>query len=487
MLSNHPNVLGGNGPSASSDLIGDVDGPASATDNAVARFDGTTGKLIQNSVVTISDTTGDIAGAQSLTSPASNNLTLAGGSSGASLVLEQGANANINLTPSGTGSIISSISGTAFYPSFAVGANTGLFFASASSLGFSTAGTERARFVGSTGDFLLSSTTAASSNAGALVVAGGGSFGGATYIGGTLATNTINGISGALTITSGSGSNFNLNAGTSGGAGFNFNSIGGSSYYTSNPGEALYFRSNTDASSGATTKNSPYFAFQSKYWDGAASQNTTALIELVASTTDASNYLSIGQWNFGGNAALQLYKTSLAATFAGAVTVSGNTIIGTTSTINNARITAQFQSSSGNTGISLVDAQANNTAGFVNFYSNVTAIGSISNNGNTATSYNTSSDYRLKNSIAPMTGALAKVALLKPVTYKWISNGSDGQGFIAHELAEVAPYAVTGEKDGERMQGVDYGKITPLLAAALQEAATKIKSLEARLVALEAK
>ena len=56
MLSNHPNCLGGNGPSASSDLIGDVDGPASATDNAVARFDGTTGKLIQNSAVTIDDT-----------------------------------------------------------------------------------------------------------------------------------------------------------------------------------------------------------------------------------------------------------------------------------------------------------------------------------------------------------------------------------------------------------------------------------------------
>ena len=55
MLSNHPNVLGGNGPSASSDLIGDVDGPASATDNAVARFNGTTGKLIQNSAVTIDD------------------------------------------------------------------------------------------------------------------------------------------------------------------------------------------------------------------------------------------------------------------------------------------------------------------------------------------------------------------------------------------------------------------------------------------------
>ena len=79
-----------------------------------------------------------------------------------------------------------------------------------------------------------------------------------------------------------------------------------------------------------------------------------------------------------------------------------------------------------------------------------------------------------------MTGALAKVALLKPVTYKWNIDDSNGEGFVAHELAEVAPYAVSGEKDGEQMQGVDYSKITPLLAAAIQE-------LTARLAALESK
>ena len=106
---------------------------------------------------------------------------------------------------------------------------------------------------------------------------------------------------------------------------------------------------------------------------------------------------------------------------------------------------------------------------------------------NTATTYNTSSDYRLKENVAPMTGALATIAALKPCTYTWKADGSVGQGFIAHELQEVAPYAVTGEKDGEEMQGVDYGKITPLLTAALQEAIAKIKTLEARIAVLEAK
>jgi hypothetical protein len=80
-----------------------------------------------------------------------------------------------------------------------------------------------------------------------------------------------------------------------------------------------------------------------------------------------------------------------------------------------------------------------------------TTVGSIDVT-TTATSYVTSSDYRLKNTIAPMTGALAKVALLKPCTYKWNADGSDGQGFIAHELAEVVPGCVTGQKDATSIE-----------------------------------
>jgi hypothetical protein len=81
---------------------GDVNGPASATDNAIVRFDGTGGKTVQNSAVTIADTTGDIAGASSVTAPASTALTLAGGSTGASLVLGSGSGAS-SLT--GTGNV----------------------------------------------------------------------------------------------------------------------------------------------------------------------------------------------------------------------------------------------------------------------------------------------------------------------------------------------------------------------------------------------
>jgi hypothetical protein len=107
--------------------------------------------------------------------------------------------------------------------------------------------------------------------------------------------------------------------------------------------------------------------------------------------------------------------------------------------------------------------------------------------GATTTTYNTSSDYRLKNTIAPMTGALAKVALLKPCTYKWNADGSDGEGFIAHELAEVVPQCVTGEKDAvdedgnPKYQGIDTSFLVATLTAALQEAVAEINSLKARL------
>jgi hypothetical protein len=117
---------------------------------------------------------------------------------------------------------------------------------------------------------------------------------------------------------------------------------------------------------------------------------------------------------------------------------------------------------------------------------------------NTATAYNTSSDYRLKNTVAPMTGALAKVALLKPCTYKWNADGSDGEGFIAHELAEVCPHAVTGEKDAvetytdaegneqtrPKYQGIDTSFLVATLTAALQEQQAIIESQSVAIQAL---
>jgi hypothetical protein len=127
------------------------------------------------------------------------------------------------------------------------------------------------------------------------------------------------------------------------------------------------------------------------------------------------------------------------------------------------------------------------------FNYNGTGIGTITQNGTTAVAYNTFSDYRLKENITPMTGALATVAQLNPVTYKWKSDGSDGQGFIAHELSAVIPDCVTGEKDAvdadgnPKYQGMDTSFLVATLVSAIQEQQALIESLTERLTALESK
>jgi trimeric autotransporter adhesin len=136
----------------------------------------------------------------------------------------------------------------------------------------------------------------------------------------------------------------------------------------------------------------------------------------------------------------------------------------------------------------IASANTTGTATAMRMYSITAAavVGSITFTGS-ATAYNTSSDYRLKNSVAPMTGALAKVAQLKPVIYKWNFDGSNGEGFIAHELAEVCPDAVTGEKDAvdeegkPQYQGIDTSFLVATLTAAIQEQQAIIESLKARL------
>ena len=119
-----------------------------------------------------------------------------------------------------------------------------------------------------------------------------------------------------------------------------------------------------------------------------------------------------------------------------------------------------------------------------------TQVGGITSTAS-ATSYVTSSDYRLKDNVTPMTGALATVALLKPCNYKWIADGSDGQGFIAHEIQAVVPDCVVGEKDAvddegkPKYQGIDTSFLVATLTAAIQEAHALIIQLHADVAALK--
>lgn len=181
------------------------------------------------------------------------------------------------------------------------------------------------------------------------------------------------------------------------------------------------------------------------------------------------------------------------------IDTSGNVLVGTTSSGSGVGNT--------NSGVGVEGAgtvtvsRGDNIAMYVNTNADRTLI-SCRRSGNevgrisvtsTATAYNTSSDYRLKENIAPMTGALETVAQLKPVTYTWKVNGYDGQGFIAHELQEVVPDCVTGEKDAADengnpfYQGIDTSFLVATLTAAIQEQQALITSLTERIAVLENK
>ena len=104
------------------------------------------------------------------------------------------------------------------------------------------------------------------------------------------------------------------------------------------------------------------------------------------------------------------------------------------------------------------------------------SVGSITTTSS-ATAFNTSSDYRLKEDLQDFAG-LDMVSKIPVYDFKWKTDRSRGYGVMAHELEQVLPQAVTGEKDAEEMQSVDYSKIVPLLVKSIQELKERIKQLE---------
>jgi hypothetical protein len=192
----------------------------------------------------------------------------------------------------------------------------------------------------------------------------------------------------------------------------------------------------------------------------------------------------------------------------------GSLLVGTTSNSRGARLrvegleTAHFTGYGNGYGIGLWmtpnPSATGGTATPVSFQNVSDAtVGSITTTAS-ATAYNTSSDYRLKEDWVAVADASTRVNALKPINFAWKVDGSRVDGFLAHELAEVVPEAVTGEKDAVELvdikdeggnvtgqeerpiyQGIDQSKLVPLLTAALQEALAKIESLTARVSALE--
>jgi len=204
---------------------------------------------------------------------------------------------------------------------------------------------------------------------------------------------------------------------------------------------------------------------------------------------------------------------------------SGNLLVGTTSTdpvaanINGSALLStgryKIHSTSGLDPVVIGTNTIDTGVGF--YYHNGTSAnlkGSIDIKAGSV-AYNTTSDYRLKEDDVPMTGATERVKALRPINFAWKVDGSRVDGFLAHEVQDIVPEAITGTKDamideeyevtpavldddgnvvtaavmGTRSvpdyQGIDQSKLVPLLTKAIQEQQTIIESLEARITALE--
>jgi hypothetical protein len=238
-------------------------------------------------------------------------------------------------------------------------------------------------------------------------------------------------------------------------------------------------------------------------------QSTSGLTPQIKCGAASSYQLQIGYNNSAEYGFLQAYAANLSTPDDIVINPSGgNLLVGTTSWSSSSNgIALQPQGRILLT--SSTDFQLEcygGTAARIAFYSSAggsTRVGTIEST-TTSTSYNTSSDYRLKEDWVAVADASTRVNSLKPINFAWKVDGKRVDGFLAHELAEVVPEAVTGEKDAVELvdikdeegnvtgqeerpiyQGIDQSKLVPLLTAALQEALAKIDDLTARVSALE--
>jgi len=214
----------------------------------------------------------------------------------------------------------------------------------------------------------------------------------------------------------------------------------------------------------------------------------------------ASTYSSRYDMNLAANGvhAWYVYNASFGTVgntipFAQAMTLdaSGNLYVAKTSS-SSATTGCELQTGAGGNAASVFTATAatvsimnrlTSDGVIVDFRRQTSSVGNISVT-TLATTYNSISDYRLKEDVQPLVGGLARVSALKPSIYKWKANGSAGEGFLAHELASVVSAAVTGEKDAVNEDGsinaqsIDMSRIVPILVAAIQELTAEVNALK---------
>ena len=210
----------------------------------------------------------------------------------------------------------------------------------------------------------------------------------------------------------------------------------------------------------------------------------------ITGRNSATNSLAIGSFN---NTDYVMQVVNNAGNVSGQMLINpygGNVGINTASPNSQSKLHITTQNY--NTGCR-IDGPTGQTFGFMGFYAGGSYRGGISPTA-TGVNYSSGSDYRLKENVIKLQNSTERIKKLKPSNFNFLENPSETvDGFIAHELQEIVPEAVTGKKDavgfdGEpNYQGVDQSKIVPLLTAALQEAISKIEQLETRIQILENK
>lgn len=189
---------------------------------------------------------------------------------------------------------------------------------------------------------------------------------------------------------------------------------------------------------------------------------------LTAGTNEAGSVLNAR----GAGSGTMIFQTDTTERMR--ITSGGDVLVGISSTYTNARY--QSENITGSKAAMALKAQATTGSTILEFWNPNGQVGSVSTNGS-LTSFNVTSDYRLKQDFKPFNG-LYLVSKIKVYDYEWKADNSRMNGVIAHELQEVVPYAVTGEKDAKEMQQVDYSKLVPILVQAIQELKAEIEILK---------
>ena len=167
-------------------------------------------------------------------------------------------------------------------------------------------------------------------------------------------------------------------------------------------------------------------------------------------------------------------------------------LTGTTSVNSSTFANTPFTFANTNTGSGVGAPLATQVGGaygnkHIAFYLGTTYSGGINQSGSSAVNYATSSDYRLKENVVEMTGAIDRVKQLKPSRFNFIADGPSRivDGFLAHEVSSIVPESITGDKDAVDAesniipQGIDQSKLVPLLVGAIKELTARIEALEA--------